>query len=117
MTNNNSSKKEDLPKDADGNSLRLLVENGSDISKEMEIDFAMTIPDEKAGMEFAEYAFDHGFKTTVSYDEKYDRWTCYCSKVMVPSYSSLIREQEWLAEAGIRFQAKPDGWGTFGNAI
>ena len=113
MAKNNLEK---WPDDSDGDSLRLLVENGSDVTSEMEIDFALAVPDEARGLACSKAATALGYKTSVGYDEQYKRWTCYCSKLMIPLYESLIREQKTLGKLGIEFQAKPDGWGTFGNA-
>lgn len=116
MTKNEILRMPEFPNDADGNSLRSLMEHGSDVYKEMEIDFSLLVPNENAGVQFATYVRDYGFRPSVTYDEKHNCWTCNCSKTMIPLYDSLIREQAWLAEAGAKFGAKNDGWGTFGNA-
>jgi hypothetical protein len=44
---------EHLPNDADGDALRRLRATGSDFSREMEIDFAVDVPEQRTGMAFA----------------------------------------------------------------
>jgi hypothetical protein len=44
---------DNLPNDSDGDALRRLIRTGSDLSKEMEIDFAVDVPDRNAGLAFA----------------------------------------------------------------
>jgi hypothetical protein len=34
---------------------------------------------------------------------------------MVPSYDAIIAIQQALENVGERYNAKPDGWGSFGN--
>lgn len=106
---------DDLPNDADGDALRRLIADGSDLNREMEIDFAMAIPDQDAGIQFAPLAEKLGFRTSVYVDEDSGEWTCYCSKRIVPSYTTMIEIQNSLAKLGEPFAAYPDGWGSFGN--
>lgn len=47
---------------------------------------------------------------------KTKRWTCYCTCTMIPTYESMISTQKTLEDLGRPFGAKPDGWGSFGNA-
>lgn len=107
---------DDLPCDSDGDALRRLIVTGSDLSKEMEIDFAVDVPGRAIGLEFAEVVEPMGFQTRVSHDSETDSWTCYCSRTMVPSYEAIIENQKILERAGQPYNAKPDGWGSFGNA-
>jgi regulator of RNase E activity RraB len=106
---------DDLPADSDGDALRRLIADGSDLSKEMEIDFAMAVPDREAGEAFAVVARQIGFVTDVYLDSD-GKWTCYCTRIMIPSYDAMIDTQETLADIGRPFDAVPDGWGSFGNA-
>jgi hypothetical protein len=43
--------------------LRRLIATGSDLSKEMEVDFAMDVPDRETGLAFAAVAAPLGFRT------------------------------------------------------
>lgn len=105
-----------LPHDSDGDALRRLISNGSDISKPMEIDFAVLVPDRDSGLAFGAIVELLGFRIDVKRGAATNRWTCYCSRTMVPSYDAMISTQETLEEFGRPFGAKPDGWGSFGNA-
>jgi hypothetical protein len=105
-----------LPTDSDGDALRRLIATGSDLSKEMEIDFAMDVPDQQSGHAFAKVADAIGFRADVTKNCDGDRWTCYCSRTMIPSYDAIIEVQRTLEELGRPYNAKPDGWGSFGNS-
>ena len=107
---------DDLPHDSDGDALRRLVATGSDLSKEMEIDFTVDIPNREAGEAFASVVGPLGFRADVDQDDKSGRWTCYCSRTMIPSYDAIIEIQNTLENIGRPYNAKPDGWGSFGNA-
>jgi hypothetical protein len=106
----------DLPNDSDGDALRRLVATGSDLTKEMEIDFAVDVPDRETGLEFAAAAGRIGFRTELDRDDDSGEWTCYCSRTMIPTYEAIIGAERILRQLGSRYNAKPDGWGTFGNA-
>jgi Regulator of ribonuclease activity B len=82
----------------------------------MEIDFAVAVPDYSHGLAFATVAAPMGFRTELYQGEKTQKWTCYCSRTMVPSYEAMIATQKTLAELGQPYGARPDGWGSFGNA-
>jgi hypothetical protein len=105
-----------LPRDSDGDALRRLIATGSDLSKEMEIDFAVDIPDRDTGLAFAAAVARMGYRTSVYQDGSAGEWSCYCSRVMIPSYDAIVAVQETLERIGRPFHAKPDGWGSFGNA-
>jgi hypothetical protein len=59
---------DNLPNDSDGDALRRLIKTGSDLSKEMEIDFAVAVPDRNAGLAFATVVQPLGFRTKVHQD-------------------------------------------------
>lgn len=106
----------ELPKDADGDALRRLAATGSDLAGEMEIDFAVLVPDRDTGEQFASEARRLGFTTKVSFYIETNSYTCYCTCTMMPAYERIIATQELLGEAGAPFGAAPDGWGSFGNS-
>jgi regulator of RNase E activity RraB len=106
---------EAFPNDSDGDVLRQLIATGSDLSAEMEIDFCVSAPDESSGLEFSTEAQKIGFCTDVSQDSESGRWTCYCTRTMVPAYEEIIHIQELLNAIGKDFDCFSDGWGTFGN--
>ena len=105
-----------LPKDSDGDALRSIIACGSDITKEMEIDFAIDVPDKETGMAFTKVTEQLGFQTDIHQDEDSKRWTCYCTRTMISTYEAVIEIQKELEKLGAPFNAKTDGWGSFGNA-
>jgi hypothetical protein len=58
----------DYPHDADGDALRRLAADGSDMSKPMEIDFAVAVPNEAVGSAIAEQARARGYEVEVVLD-------------------------------------------------
>lgn len=107
---------DELPNDSDGQALRRLVLDGSDLSKPMEIDFAMDIPNRNAGLAFSPIVEKLGFRTRLSQDQLTSDWTCYCTCTIIPTHTAMIEIQKKLEEIGRPYGAKNDGWGSFGNA-
>ena len=105
-----------FPHDSDGDALRRLVATGSDLSREMQIDFAVDVPDRDTGLAYATAVARLGFRTDVRQGSTSRRWTCYCTRTMVASYDGVVSVQRTLEDIGRPYNAKPDGWGSFGNA-
>jgi hypothetical protein len=105
---------ESFPNDADGDALRRVAER-SDMSKPMDIDFAVDVPDQARGEEMARLVTQRGYATAVEYDAPSQRWTCYCTKHMVPTYEAVIAAQKELDELSAPLGGHSDGWGTLGN--
>ena len=103
------------PDDADGNALQRVEELGNNMGKPMPIDFFVAVPTAEVGGQLANLAAELGYKVTVEYDEEDDAWTCYCTKLMVPTYLDLIDCQAELDNTARRMGGKADGWGTVGN--
>jgi regulator of RNase E activity RraB len=105
-----------FPDDADGLALRNVVEDGSDLSRPMFIDFQVAVPNEQSANELANAVRKLGYHAKV-YESSECRlpWTCECSTRMLASYEGLIAVQKELAEIAAAFGGIPDGWGTFGN--
>ncbi len=103
------------PKDADGDALRRVVRDGSDMSRPMVIDFFVAVPNEERGREVAAAASTVGYKTKVVRDDESKEWTCYCTKSMLATYDTVVSAQKALAGLSAEFEGYPDGWGTFGN--
>lgn len=104
------------PDDADGHALRMLERNGSNLSRPMEIDFAVAVPGEAAALAVARLAGVAGYRPSVSRDDESGAWTCYCSRSMVPAYEALVHAQAELDRLAGPVGGASDGWGTFGNA-
>jgi len=105
-----------FPDDADGDALFQVVAAGSNLDEDMDVDFAVLVPDEAAADDVAEDALEAGFDTEVTWDEEAGEWTCYCSKTMVASYESVRAVQEELRALAAPHGGVPDGWETAGNA-
>jgi hypothetical protein len=105
-----------IPEDATGKALRLIAKNGSDLTKPLEMDFFVAAPSEEAGGEVALKAGVLGFTTSVELDEEDQEWTCYCTKVLVPEYSEVVKIERQLDSIAKEFGGYADGFGAFGNA-
>lgn len=105
----------DYPNDADGDVLRRIAGNGSDMSKPMEVDFAVAAPDEDSARAVAEAAAKRGYRTNVGRDDA-GGWSCYCTRTMLATYDGVMAVQAELDGLGHPYGAHADGWGTFGNA-
>lgn len=103
------------PENADGDALRRVAGDGSDMTKPMLVDFMVAVPDERTGRQFAERVRTLGFEPKVERDSESQTWTCYCSKQMVPAYEAIILAQDDLDEMAKPFGGYSDGWGTLGN--
>jgi len=110
-----------FPDDTTGDALRLIAERGSDLKKPMKVDFFIAVPSKDAGDRVALKARVLGFVTSVEQDDlKPDDdgfvWTCYCTKVLVPEYSEVLKIERQLDSIAKEFGGYADGFGTFGNA-
>jgi regulator of RNase E activity RraB len=105
-----------FPDDSDGDALRLVLGNGSDMSKPMYIDFQVAAPSEASAKSIADVASKLGYRVSV-YDspECGQAWTCQCSTRTLATYENVIAIQKELGQISAEFGGYPDGWGTFGN--
>ncbi len=105
-----------LPNDADGDALRRLIKDGSDLSKPMYVDFQVAVPSEKAAKQLADGARKLGYKVRVYASAECELpWTCECSTRMVVSHEGIVAMETELAELASPLGGFPDGWGSFGN--
>jgi len=105
-----------IPNDATGKALRLIAKNGSDLTKPLEMDFFVAAPSEEAGVSIALKAGELGFTTSVELDDEDQEWTCYCTMVLVPDYSEVVKIEQQLDSIAKEYGGYADGFGTFGNA-
>ncbi len=104
------------PDDADGDALRRVASMGADMSRPMDIDFFVAVPDRQAGESVAKLASSLGYRTEVVHDEEDDAWDCYCTKAMLATYDGVVLAQRELDLLSRSFGGKSDGWGTPGNS-
>ncbi len=105
----------EYPDDADGDALRRVASDGSDMSRPMAIDFAVAVPDETSGLRMAAAAGSAGYATSVWQDDESGDWTCDCTKTMAATYDAVVASQDELDKLAKPFGGHADGWGTFGN--
>lgn len=111
---------DEFPDDATGGALRLLQQDGADLTKPHYIDFAVAVPTEEAGHEVAQYAREHGFEIDLVQeeqdveveDEETLEWTCYCSKLMVPTHQAITAVEDELDAVARTVGGHADGWGA-----
>jgi hypothetical protein len=104
----------EYPDDADGDALRRVAAD-ADMSRPMEIDFMVAVPDEEAGQRVARPAAQRGFSVAVESDGEAGTWTCYCSRSMLATYDGVVAVQRELYTLAQPLGGRSDGWGTFGN--
>jgi hypothetical protein len=104
-----------FPDDADGDALRRIARDGSDLSKPMEIDFAVTAPSEGSARAIAKAAVSRGYRTDVERDDV-GTWSCYCTREMIATYEAVVERQAELDALSRPLGGHVDGWGTAGNA-
>lgn len=91
------------------------------MSKAMDIDFAIAVPDQDAGEAIAGRARAVGYAAKVVYDPGEDpgedppSWTCYCTRRLVPTYEAVMGAQVQLDAISQPFGGYSDGWGSSGN--
>lgn len=109
------------PNDADGDALRVVAENGADLSRPMPVDFMVAAASEGAAESISRAVRPLGYDTEVvrdtdddGHDE--DTWTVYCSSTMLLDYESVIAVQAELDRVSAPYGGFSDGWGTFGNS-
>lgn len=87
--------------------MRRYVAEGSDLSRPMEIDFFVAIPNREAGEGVAAHTMELGFATSVEQDEATLEWTCYCTKTIVPSYAAVRTIGQQLDKIARKSAATP----------
>ena len=106
---------DDYPNDSDGDALRR-VAGDADMSRPMEIDFFVAVPDQATGEAVGDLATAAGYSVKLGKDEESNDWTAYCSKTMMATYENVVGAQRELDEmVGHLCNCGTDGWGTFGN--
>jgi len=106
----------EFPNDADGDSLRRIAEDGSDLTKPMFVDFQVAVPDRSSAEQLAVAAGNLGYRTKIYESaERALLWTCECSTRMIGTYEAVISFQEELEDISRPLGGIPDGWRTFGN--
>lgn len=104
-----------FPDDETGDALNEFVKNGFDLSKPMQIDFFLAVLSMKKGIKISQIVEKLGFNTSVEQDEETQEWTCYCTKIMIPEYTEIIKIEEELNNIAKLYDGYIDGFGSYGN--
>ncbi|WP_045390093.1 ribonuclease E inhibitor RraB [Vibrio rotiferianus] len=105
-----------IPDDETGLALKVYINNGSDLSKPMNMDFFVAVPSKAKGLAVAREVEKLGFQTSVEFDNEEREWTCYCNKTIIPSYSNVVAIEQQLDRVSKPFDGVVDGFGSYGNA-
>jgi hypothetical protein len=103
------------PDDTDGDALRRVAADGSDMTRPMRIDFSLTVPDVASARSVVEVVSAHGFEPKISVSPGDSSVSVYCAKTMLATYDGVVASQAELNRLCKCFGAECDGWGTFGN--
>jgi len=104
----------DYPDDADGEVLRRVAQDGSDMSAPMEIDFTIEAPNESVAKTLSAVIAARGYSPRIHHDED-GSVSLYCALTMVATYEGVIAKQHELNEICEPYGAACDGWLTAGN--
>lgn len=105
----------DIPSDADGNAIRSVIADGSDVTRPMVVDFHIECPDVPSAEAIGSKIPRDEFAVSIDQDSESGTVTCECSKRMLLQYSELIRIQRQLTDVASPFGGRCEAWGTFGN--
>lgn len=104
-----------IPDDDTGLAIKQWAAEGSDLTKPLAIDFFVAVPSQQIGNDFAKSPDLGDFTVSLEKDEETGKWTCYCTKRMIPDYLAIIDIERRLDAVASRFGAVFDGFGSFGN--
>ena len=95
--------------------LARLEQEGSDMSSPMTLDFFVAVPNREVGEVVSARVKALGFRTSVERDSDGD-WTCYCTKVLIPTLATVIATENELDRLAEDVGGYVDGFGSLGNA-
>ena len=106
-----------IPNDADGDALRRVASIGADMSRPMEIDCFVAVPNRELGEAVAMVAVGAGYRAKVVHNAEDDAWDCYCTKAMLATYDGVVGAQQELDELSRPFGGQCDDWDTSGDSV
>jgi hypothetical protein len=102
--------------DATWAALQRIAQDGSDLSRPLKMDFFVAVPDQASGLAVASRVRPLGFDASLDQDDQTGEWTCYCTKLLVPTYDTVVEIESLLDSIAREVGGYADGFGTFGNA-
>lgn len=103
---------QDFPHDETGELLRLMQEQGDDLSVSRDIDFFLIFDSKDQAIRFASQA-DLGpeFRVDTAHYEKTEKWQARLTVHMAPVYAELMMLEKQVARLGREYGGESDGWG------
>lgn len=103
---------QDFPNDETGELLRLMREQGDDLSAPRDVDFFLIFDLKDQAVAFASQA-DLGpeFSVDISRYETTEKWQARLTVRMAPVYAELVKLEKQVAWLGRDYGAQSDGWG------
>jgi hypothetical protein len=96
--------------------LARLEQEGSDMSSPMTLDFFVAVPNREVGEVVSARVKALGFRTSVERGSESGDWTCYCTKVLIPTLAIVIATENELDRLAEDVGGYVDGFGSLGNA-
>jgi len=101
-----------FPNDETGELLRLMQEQGDDLSVPRDIDFFLVFDTRADAEAFASRTdLGHEFEVAVSRYEKTSKWQATLTAHRVPVYAEIVMLEKQVARLGRQQGGEPDGWG------
>ena len=103
---------QDFPGDETGELLRLMQEQGDDLSVARDVDFFLIFDHKDQALAFASQA-DLGpeFRVDVARYETTEKWQARLTVRMAPVYAELVMLEKQIARLGRDHGGQADGWG------
>lgn len=102
----------DFPNDETGELLRLMQEQGDDLSLPRDVDFFLVFGSADQATAFASHAgLGPGFTISTSPYERTRKWQARITVHMAPEYAAILRLERQVAQLGRDHGGQPDGWG------
>ncbi len=103
---------QDFPNDETGELLRLMREQGDDLSAARDVDFFLIFDLKDQALAFASQAnLGPEFRVDTSRYEKTDKWQACLTVHMAPVYAELVMLEKQVGRLGREFGGEADGWG------
>jgi hypothetical protein len=104
--------KQAWPNDETGELLRLMQEQGDDLSLPRDIDFFLIFETRDEALGFANQAdLGHEFEVDTSRYEKTTKWQARLTANLVPVHAEIVMLEKQVARLGREYGGQPDGWG------